>query len=393
LTIDGAGITNNSGVTQNFVSTVSSQPIRFVQSASAGNQTTFTNSHGYIEFRDTANPGTATFVTSNGGITIFFDQAKSDNGTFIANSGGTTYPDFHHGANGTCISNPGGTTYLGIGDRAGNATFIANGGEIIFDAFSNGDTARVEIFGNGLLYTADSFDLTLGSIEGDGIIELGDDGLKVGSNNLITVFAGQIRDTNSEIFGATLVKEGSGSLTLSSRNLYRNGTVVLDGTLVINNTTGSGTGAGAVQVNQGILAGSGIISGAVTVGTGGGAGAFLAPGKGSSTATTLTIQSTVTFKADSIYTYRLNTKSAEADQVVAHGVTIESGAQFDFVAVANKRLTPGTVFTAISNTSANPISGVFANLPDDSTFTVGRNTFQADYQGGDGNDLTLTVVP
>ena len=25
--------------------------------------------------------------------------------------------------------------------------------------------------------------------------------------------------------------------------------------------------------------------------------------------------------------------------------------------------------------------------------TVGSNTFQANYEGGDGNDLTLTVVP
>ena len=39
------------------------------------------------------------------------------------------------------------------------------------------------------------------------------------------------------------------------------------------------------------------------------------------------------------------------------------------------------------------ISGTFANLPDGSTFTVGRNTLQANYKGGDGNDLTLTVVP
>ena len=82
-----------------------------------------------------------------------------------------------------------------------------------------------------------------------------------------------------------------------------------------------------------------------------------------------------------------------ADQVIANGVTIESGAQFSFVAVANKRLTVGTVFTAISNTSANPIAGTFANLPDGSTFTVDPNPFQASYEGGDGNDLTLTVVP
>jgi hypothetical protein len=57
------------------------------------------------------------------------------------------------------------------------------------------------------------------------------------------------------------------------------------------------------------------------------------------------------------------------------------------------KLTAGTVFTAISNTSAAPISGTFANLADNSTFTAGQNTYQASYSGGDGNDLTLTVVP
>jgi hypothetical protein len=81
------------------------------------------------------------------------------------------------------------------------------------------------------------------------------------------------------------------------------------------------------------------------------------------------------------------------DQVVAKGVTIENGAQFSFVPIANRRLTAGTVFTIINNTSGFPITGVFANLPDNSTFTVGPNTYQVSCEGGDGNDLTLTVVP
>jgi len=55
-------------------------------------------------------------------------------------------------------------------------------------------------------------------------------------------------------------------------------------------------------------------------------------------------------------------------------------------------LPPGTVFTVIDNTAATPIAGTFNNLADGSTFTAGSNTFQASY-GGDGNDLTLTVVP
>lgn len=35
----------------------------------------------------------------------------------------------------------------------------------------------------------------------------------------------------------------------------------------------------------------------------------------------------------------------------------------------------------------------FTNLPDGATITAGSNAFQASYEGGDGNNLTLTVVP
>jgi hypothetical protein len=38
-------------------------------------------------------------------------------------------------------------------------------------------------------------------------------------------------------------------------------------------------------------------------------------------------------------------------------------------------------------------SGTFSNLVDGSTFASNGNNFQVNYEGGDGNDLTLTVVP
>jgi hypothetical protein len=55
-------------------------------------------------------------------------------------------------------------------------------------------------------------------------------------------------------------------------------------------------------------------------------------------------------------------------------------------------LRQGLVLTLISNTSVNPISGTFSNLPDSGIVTINGNNFQASYEGGDGNDLTLTVV-
>ena len=82
-----------------------------------------------------------------------------------------------------------------------------------------------------------------------------------------------------------------------------------------------------------------------------------------------------------------------ADEVAALGVVINAGARFSFADIGNSTLPIGTVFTIINNTSATPIAGAFSNLPDGSTFTSNGNAYQVSYEGGDGNDLTLTVVP
>src|SRR5690606_28546669 len=61
---------------------------------------------------------------------------------------------------------------------------------------------------------------------------------------------------------------GSGSQILTGDSLYGGGTTVTSGTLLVNNTTGSGLGTGAVAVNGGTLGGTGFIAGATTI-TGG----------------------------------------------------------------------------------------------------------------------------
>ena len=342
----------------------------------------------------TVNGGAGT--NSFGGAVAFFaDGTSAGNATFTINGG--TAPN----ANGGSVSFRGERGMYDGGLIANGGTGGGLGGTIYFAGQFQARRTQVQVYGDGALDISGQSPTPyghpgarIGSLAGDGLVFMGGVILEVGRNNLDTTFSGTMQDGGaSGGTGASFTKIGTGTLTLSGANTYTGGTTVAAGALVINNTTDSGTGTGALQVNQGTLAGSGIISGPVTVGTGSGVGAFLAPGKGASEATTLTIQSTLTFKVDGIYTYKLNSKRAEADQVIANGLTIESGAQFSFVSVANRTLMPGTVFTAIDNTSTDPITGNFTNLPDDSTFTVGNNTYQADYQGGDGNDLTLTVVP
>ena len=361
-----------------------------------GSLTTFFG-EGRLSFWDTTTAGTGTFIANggqvsgaNGGGIYLNHYSSADHGTFIANGG--------------MVSGAlGGRVYFTIFNSTGaTATLIANGGVgsgegegggIVFHYSSTGGEARVEVFANGFLDVRgrDIPELTIGSLEGDGLVFLGNVNLSVGSNSLSTVFSGLIEENSEGVQGA-LTKIGTGILMLTSANTYTGGTTIEGGKLVVNNRTGSGTGSGAVQVNAGILAGRGTIAGTVIVGTGSGSGAALAPGRRGAKADTLTIQGALSFQLDSTYKFELKSSTAAADKVVANGVTI-NGALFSFTDLGASTLTPGIVFTLISNTAATPISGAFSNLADGSIFTASGNNFRVSYEGGDGNDLTLTVVP
>ncbi len=75
--------------------------------------------------------------------------------------------------------------------------------------------------------------------------------------------AGNTTVSTAAITGSgSLIKDGDGILTLAFANTYTGDTTVADGTLLVTNTTGSGTGAGAVTVGAGAaLGGTGSIAG------------------------------------------------------------------------------------------------------------------------------------
>jgi autotransporter-associated beta strand protein len=88
----------------------------------------------------------------------------------------------------------------------------------------------------------------------------------IGANGSNTTFLGRI--TNG-VGAVSITKVGTGTLALSGNNTYSGATTVSGGTLLVNNTAGSGTGSGAVSVTAGTLGGTGAISGVVSVGAGG----------------------------------------------------------------------------------------------------------------------------
>jgi autotransporter-associated beta strand protein len=429
----------------------------FANSANAGTLTSYDLEGGrvegitgtYVEFFNSSTAGSASFVLNgptvdggNGASIFFGDDASADHAT-IVNQGAALEGAFggqvafagranaafarivNNGASGNspvggaliffqenssagqatitmnAATNPAGggsQAYFEGSASAGNATLIAEdgtpmgapGGVIFFLGDSTGGNGRLEVFGNGILDLSShnpAF-MTFGSIEGSGTAFISEMFFEVGFNNLSTTFSGIIQDGGS---GGTLFKEGTGTLTLTGPNSYTGGTAIDDGALIVRNRGASPTGTGDVSVNQGTLGGESRLLGAIVVGTGGGTGAFLAPGVNGigMLATTKTLR----FGGNSTYLCELDPKRRRSDSVAARGVTILSDSTFSLIGLRQRRLPVGTTFVVVNNTSANAISGTFSNLADQSTVTAGGNTFQANYQGGDGNDLTLTVVP
>ena len=262
-----------------------------------------------------------------------------------------------------------------------------SGGLIQFSDQSDGGTCQVQAFGNGSLDISahDAPGVTIGSLEGDGQVFLGGNNLSVGSNDLSTAFSGIIQGA-----GGSLTKIGTGTLTLSGANTYTGGRQSKQALCWRRRKWRRPPAPDpfrSMPARLGAEAGSRARSQS-------GVGAARAPfAPGINSPAGLAIRGTLTFNSDGVYNCELNTNTARSDKVAAKGVTINSGALFSFVARGNQTLTQGTVFTVINNTSANPIAGTFANLPDNSIFTVGPNNYQVSYEGGTGNDLTLTVVP
>lgn len=454
LTFSGRGITNNTGMMEAFTvftNGYTNGTMSFMNEANAGTETSFYCYGGYngsgpaiVQFFNTSSAGSASFTykpgtsLQEGGTTQFFDSSTANEATFTVTGGGDLAQ--YNGANvffynsstaataafivlgGTHSSAQGGNVFLydtatasagvftaqgatatdGLGGNvalfgnstADQGTFIANpatfgtgGGIVSFQEDSIGGTARVEVFGNGHfdISAHNAPGVTIGSLEGDGQVLLGSNILTIGSSSLSTTFSGLIQGSGQ------LTKIGKSRLTLSGPNTYIGSTTITKGTLRVSNTSGSATGSGPLQVDGGKLGGTGIVAGETTIGPGSTAAAILEPSAGGKRAATLTIQSALHFKGGA-FNCLLDTKRAQADQIVANGVSIENQDSLNAVALGNKSLTIGLVFVAINNTSGTPIGGTFGNLPDGGTLVVGRNTFQANYEGGDGNDLTLTVV-
>jgi fibronectin-binding autotransporter adhesin len=235
-------------------------------------------------------------------------------------------------------------TGLLTGGAAGQVTRFVNltaGGDnrgvIILDNPANTFTTIPETYFGTLAFTSDG---ALGNVNNGVSVNVGnkvnlqffsraDDGLRFDANNItlnpnrtITLVGNDninVQGYNGTIAGPvtglTLNKRGSGNLTVTGPGTLTGSTLVLSGSLLVNNTW---TGTNVTVSSGATFGGTGTIDAPISVNSGG----TLAPG---TSIGTLTVHSNVTLAAGSTTTMEINAASVTSDRVVCLDTVNYSG--------------------------------------------------------------------
>lgn len=206
-----------------------------------------------------------------------------------------------------------------------NVTTDTDGGTLLIDNTYGYPNASV-LLGNNVtaVYRRTSnVTVNIGELSGTYSSRLGAGGegastitWKIGGKNTDAVFNGIICNDQFKNSGASsaIIKTGSGTWVLTNDNTYSGSTIVEAGILMVNNTTGSGTGTGNVTVKNGAtLSGTGIISGPVMID---GGGAMVPGNEGMDT---LIINNQVTFMHGSYLAIEVNSASKFSDLLKVTG--------------------------------------------------------------------------
>ena len=351
--------------------------------------------------------GTGTFTQTGGSNTVASGQQlligynSGGSGTYNLQGGTLNAPNVDVGDAGTAtltLSGTGTATVPGTVDigyySGGIGTVNLNtGGRLQVGTSVDGyqGTSVFNFNGGTLQATASSANFVYGLTTAN--VQVG--GAKIDTQTFnVTVPQTLVSGTSAGTADGGLTKLGGGTLILTGANTYTGVTTVDAGTLAANNTSGSATGTGAVNVRSGgTLAGNGTISGAVTVENGG----TLAPGELAVSRLTLGSNLTLNSGATLAITLGGTTAATGYDQVKLMGA-LTLGGNLSVSTVNGFSLAVGQTFVILDDTGTSLTRGVFANVTAGLVYTdAAGDTFLVNYAAISDNDavpndVTLTVA-
>jgi autotransporter-associated beta strand protein len=274
----------------------------------AGSATIINQNVGVVTFNGTSTAGSAT-INNTGSAVNFIGTSTAGNAS-INNQGNLVFLNDATAGNAT-ITN---SFFVGFEGQstAGNATVHTIRGAVQFLQNASGGLARfTDADGTFSISTAGPFGaagpVTVGSIEGSGLYFLDANQLTTGGNNLSTTVSGLIQGP-----GGSLVKTGSGTLTLSNINSYSGPTTVNAGALIVD---GSIASSSLTTVSSGAtLGGSGTVGSTII-----NAGGSFAPGPagapGAMTVAGTLASANLAFQSGALYVVQVNPTNASTTNV------------------------------------------------------------------------------
>ncbi len=318
-------------------------------------------------------------VTGSGTVT----NSSSTAGTFTVNNASADTFAGLLGGNLSLTKSNGGTLTLGSANTYTGPTTISAG--TLADGISNALPAGTALSDSGTL-DLNGFSQRAAGVTGSGTV----------TNSSSTAGSFTVNNASADTFAGlisgnlALTKSNSGTLTLSGANMYSDGTTVNAGTLLVTNSSGSGTGIGTVNVNNSAtLGGTGTTAG-VAINSGG----TLSPGV--SGPGTLAVSNLV-FSSGAIALMDVNSPYATAgtdyDQVIDSGALTLNGATLTLNggATAAGALVSMELF---NHTGSGAVSGTFNGIAEGTVVSVGSFQGFLTYKGGSGNNsVVLESLP
>jgi outer membrane autotransporter protein len=305
--------------------------------------------------------GTLTFI----GDTTFSSVSVTAGGLQVGNGGAT-------GSIAGDIALSSGTTLTF--NRTGTVTYADDvSGNGSFDNDGTGTTILTGAFTNTGTFAINSGTVQIGNGGSGGSVDLDiiNDGTLVWNKTSNNEYTHAISGLGS------LTKSGSGELNLTGINTYIGDTTITAGRLSVNGQIGGG--ASTTYVDGGVLGGTGTILGSVDVNAGG----IHAPGNSIGTQT---ISGSYLLNSGAILQIEVNA-ARQSDQVIVGGTVNLTAAILEVIAAPGS-YAPSTQYTIIDNQGGGAVNGTFTQI----TSSLAFLTPTVIYDGGDGNDVVLTLV-